>query len=265
MSTPVTDVDALTAFLAQVAHEHAPLVQVSSLGPEDMLISEAIARARLPIRVVTIDTGRLPVETCTLIAQAQARWAASGLAVEVIFPEAPAVEAFVHQHGINGFYDSVAARQACCEARKVQPLARALAGQRGWVTGLRRAQSAERAGITEIAWDIPPAADAPGRVKINPLAHWRDDALWAALRALAVPVNALHALGYTSIGCAPCTRAVAPGEDPRAGRWWWEQAEVKECGLHVGADGRLRRGIALHTPPTAPTPDHPAAHTETQP
>jgi phosphoadenosine phosphosulfate reductase len=241
VSTPATDIDSLTALLAQVAQEHEPLVQVSSLGPEDMLISEVIARARLPIRVLTIDTGRLPAQTYALIAQAQGRWAASGLQLGVIFPEAAAVEAFVHRHGIDGFTASVAARKACCEARKVRPLARALAGQRGWITGLRRAQSAERAGITELEWDVAPGPGEPGRVKINPLARWHDDALWSALRQLDVPVNALHAQGYPSIGCAPCTRAVSAGEDPRAGRWWWEQSEVKECGLHVGADGRLRR------------------------
>lgn len=238
-------VSALVALLTEAAARHAPLVQVTSLGPEDMLITDVIARHRLPIEVVTLDTGRLPRETYALLAQAQRRYGPQGTAIRVIWPEPAAVEIFVHRYGIDGFYDSVEARKACCDARKVRPLARALAGKHGWVTGLRRGQSSERAGIAELETDT--AADGSPRAKINPLAGWTDEQVWAYLREHDVPVNALHAQGYPSIGCGPCTRAVDDGEDPRSGRWWWEQASIRECGLHVGADGRLRRAGARQT------------------
>jgi phosphoadenosine phosphosulfate reductase len=229
----------LVASLTDAAARHAPIVQVSSLGPEDMLITDVIARHRLPIEVVTLDTGRLPSETYTQLARVQARYRPTGLRIGVIFPQAQAVEHFVDTFGIDGFRDSVAARQACCHARKVAPLARALNGRRAWITGLRRAQSLERAGIAECEHET--LADGGERVKLNPLAAWTDEQVWTWLREHEVPVNALHARSYPSIGCGPCTRAVAPGEDPRAGRWWWEQTDVRECGLHTGADGRLQR------------------------
>ncbi len=232
-------VSAAVALLSDAAARHARLVQVSSLGPEDMLITDLIARHRLPIEVLTLDTGRLPPATYTQLAQAQRQYATLGLKIRVIFPESARVEFFVNRFGIDGFYDSVEARKACCDARKVKPLARALAGKHGWVTGLRRAQSAERAGIAEIEHE--PDADGGTRIKLNPLAAWSEKQVWAYLRAGDVPVNALHAQGYPSIGCGPCTRAVGADENPRAGRWWWEAATIKECGLHVGADGRLRR------------------------
>ena len=239
---PDESVAVIVALLGEAAARHAPLVQVTSLGPEDMLLTDVIARHRLPIEVATLDTGRLPPETYTQLAQAQRKYGAQGTEIRVIFPQAQAVEVFVHRYGIDGFYACVDARKACCDARKVQPLARALAGKGGWVTGLRRAQSPERAGIAELETDT--AADGSARVKLNPLAAWSDEQVWAYLRERDVPVNALHAQGYPSIGCGPCTRAVATGEDPRAGRWWWEQASIKEGGLHVGADGRLRRAQA---------------------
>lgn len=242
LATPVA---AIVALLSDAAVRHAPLVQVTSLGPEDMLITDLIARHRLPIDVVTLDTGRLPPETYAQLAQAQRRYGPQGTTIRVIFPESAAVEVFVHRYGIDGFYDSVEARKACCDARKVRPLARALAGTGGWVTGLRRAQSSERAGIAE--YETETAADGSPRAKLNPLAAWSDEQVWACLREHEVPVNALHAQGYPSIGCGPCTRAVATGEDRRAGRWWWEQASIRECGLHVGADGRLRRSSTPQT------------------
>ncbi|HPU50074.1 MAG TPA: phosphoadenylyl-sulfate reductase [Burkholderiaceae bacterium] len=231
-------IEAVAALLSDASRRHTPLVQVTSLGPEDMVITDIIARHRLPIEVVTIDTGRLPRETYLQLAQAQRRYGPQGTPIRVIFPESAAVEVFVHRYGIDGFYDSPEARKACCDARKVRPLARVLAGKGGWVSGLRRAQSSERASIAERETELAP--DGSPRAKINPLAAWTDEQVWAYLRAHDVPVNALHAQGYPSIGCGPCTRAVDAGEDPRSGRWWWEQASVRECGLHVRALQRSR-------------------------
>lgn len=244
LAGPLGDpVAALRACLADAAQRCPSIAQVSSLGPEDMVITDLIARDRLPIPVITLDTGRLPIETYTQIAEVRRRYAPLGLALTVVFPSAAAVEAVVNRDGIDGFYDSVTARKSCCDARKVQPLARALLGRRGWITGLRRAQSVERADIAVQETEALTGGDGTPytRLKLNPLAAWTDDQIWTYLRAHDVPVNTLHARGYPSIGCAPCTRAVAPGEDQRAGRWWWEAANVKECGLHVSADGRLRR------------------------
>jgi phosphoadenosine phosphosulfate reductase len=148
--------------------------------------------------------------------------------VAVYHPEGAAVEALVTQDGPNLFYDSLEKRKACCAVRKVAPLGRALAGRQAWVTGLRRAQSVTRTTLERVEWD-----EAHGLVKLNPLLDWTLDQVQAELQRRGVPVNALHAQGYPSLGCAPCTRAVAPGEDERAGRWWWEHADKKECGLHA--------------------------------
>jgi phosphoadenosine phosphosulfate reductase len=145
------------------------------------------------------------------------------------------VQAFVAGYGINGFYDSVEARKACCQARKVEPLQRALAGKQAWITGLRAAQSQTRDKLKVVAFD-----HGNNLVKISPLADWSEREVWAYLRAHRVPCNRLHDRGFPSIGCAPCTRAVQPGEDIRAGRWWWESPEQKECGLHL-VDGKLQR------------------------
>jgi phosphoadenosine phosphosulfate reductase len=152
-----------------------------------------------------------------------------GMDIEVFTPWPESVDAFVAEHGIDGFYDGVGQRKACCAIRKVEPLKRALAGRRGWITGLRREQSDTRAGIAEAGRDA-----ATGKWKFNPLAEWSQADVWQYLRENRVPYNALHDRGYPSIGCEPCTRAVKPGEHPRAGRWWWEQADArKECGLHA--------------------------------
>jgi phosphoadenosine phosphosulfate reductase len=211
----------LVALLGAHSARHPTIVQVSSLGPEDMVITDLIARHRLPIEVVTLDTGRLPKETYDQIGQVQRHYADHGCTIGVIFPAPAPVEQFVRQFGIDGFYKSVQARQACCNARKVRPLARVLANRQAWITGLRRGQSAERAQIAEI--ETEPVSEGDGqRIKLNPLAAWSEAQVWAYLHARAVPINALHAQGYPSIGCGPCTRAVALGEDPRAGRWWWE-------------------------------------------
>ena len=215
--------DAATKLTA-IAHEHAPAVFASSFGAEDMVLLDLIAQHAPGIGVFTLDTGRLPEETLGLIDRARARY---GLPIDVYFPEPSRVESFVRAHGVNAFYSSVDLRRTCCAIRKTEPLARALAGKRAWVTGLRREQSVTRAELAYREFD-----DVHGVPKFNPLADWSEEDVWTYLRARQVPYNALHDHGYRSIGCAPCTRAVEPGEDVRAGRWWWENPEHKECGLH---------------------------------
>ncbi|MBN9463555.1 MAG: phosphoadenylyl-sulfate reductase [Burkholderiales bacterium] len=232
MTRPAHEYAALAA-LAEAVREHAPAAFSCSFGLEDMVILDLIARHDLRAEVFTIDTGRLHEETHALMARARARY---GREIRVLFPQAEALERLVRRDGPNGFYSSLEARHACCAVRKVEPLGRALAGKRLWITGLRRGQAVTRAEVPVLAAD--PVHDL---FKLNPLAEWTEKQVLAYLREYDVPVNALHARGYPSIGCAPCTRAVEPGEDPRAGRWWWEQPEHKECGLHVGPDGRLAR------------------------
>jgi len=211
--------------LAAVEKNHSPAVFASSFGAEDMVVLDLIARDGLAIAIFTLDTGRLPPETHALVAQVRKRY---GLGIAVHSPWPESVDAYVAEHGIDGFYDGVEQRKACCAIRKVEPLGRALAGKRAWVTGLRRDQSAARATLAEAEHD-------PARRlwKISPLAEWSEADVWTYLRASKVPYNALHDRGYRSVGCEPCTRAVRPGEDARAGRWWWESDGArKECGLH---------------------------------
>ena len=228
-------VEEALALLREADEGYAPAVLASSLGAEDMMLLDLIARERLPIGVFTLDTGRLPQETYDLLQLARQRYR---VPIAVFAPESVDVEAYVAAHGPNGFYDSVALRQECCHLRKVKPLKRALAGKGAWITGLRRAQSAGRNTIPFQEWDQEHQLQ-----KFNPLADWSDDELWDYVRAHDVPVNALHAKGYPSIGCAPCTRAIAAGEDLRAGRWWWENPEFNECGLHPRHD---RQGEKVH-------------------
>lgn len=204
----------------------------SSLGIEDQVLTHLIATRKLAIPVFTLDTGRLFPETYDLIATTRERY---GLTIRVYAPERADVEALVNREGVNCFRQSVELRKECCRIRKLVPLARALAGLDAWVCGLRRGQGPTRSAIAEVEADA-----GNGLVKISPLAGWSEECLNAFVAAENVPVNPLHARGFPSIGCAPCTRAVAPGEDPRAGRWWWEQPENKECGLHM-KDGRLVR------------------------
>ena len=213
-----------------------PVVFTTSFGVEDQAITHLIATAGLDIAFATLDTGRLFPQTYDVWAQTEARY---GIRVQGLLPQTRAVEALVAAQGVNGFYDSVEARKACCEARKLEPLGRALAGAQGWVTGLRADQSDHRQSLAFVSFD-----EARGLVKLNPIFDWtRADAV-AFTSANNVPVNALHAQGFLSIGCAPCTRAIAEGEPERAGRWWWEDEAKKECGLHVGPDGRLSRAGA---------------------
>lgn len=204
----------------------------SSLGAEDQVLTDMIARGSLPIAIFTIDTGRLPRETHDLIDATRKRY---GIEIVVLFPGREQVEELVRQRGVNLFYESIENRKACCHVRKVLPLRRRLAGLQAWITGLRREQAVTRNDVAAVQWD-----GAHGRVKINPLADWSEAQVWQYLRHHDVPYNALHDRGYPSIGCEPCTRAVAPGADIRSGRWWWEQPQHKECGLHV-VDGRLGR------------------------
>jgi len=205
----------------------------SSFGAEDMVILDLLARLTERPRVFTLDTGRLPQETYDLMDAARRRY---GVEIEVYFPQPEAVETMVRAKGLNLFYESVENRRECCGVRKVEPLRRALATVDGWITGLRREQILTRAETPKIG----PDEMHGGIWKIAPLADWSDDGVWAYIRANEVPYNALHDRGYPSIGCAPCTRAVGPGEHPRAGRWWWEEPEQRECGLHFDPlSGRL--------------------------
>ncbi len=212
------------------------IVFTTSFGIEDQAIAHLIFSSGLAIDVVTLDTGRLFPSTYQLWAETEARY---GVRIRSFHPDQSALEAFVADAGINGFYHSLAARHDCCEVRKVAPLARALAGANGWVTGLRADQSSQRGGVAAASWDA-----GRGLIKAAPLHDWTRVQVADFCAAEQVPVNPLHSQGYPSIGCEPCTRALRPGEPERAGRWWWEQEEAKECGLHVGPDGRLSRAKA---------------------
>jgi len=220
----------LGSVLRTIADEFAPAVLASSLSAEDMVLTHAIARAKLPIGIFVLDTGRLNAETLLLVDEVKKKY---GLKVEVYQPKETSVAQYVTAHGRDAFYGSVELRKRCCEIRKVEPLARALAGKRAWITGQRREQSAGRSQLAEREFDA-----AHGLEKFNPLAGWTEAAVWDYLRLHRVPYNRLYDQGYRSIGCAPCSRPVLPTEDVRAGRWWWEQPEHKECGLHIASDSQ---------------------------
>ena len=197
----------------------------NSMGAEDMVLTDIILRERLPIEIFSLDTGRLPVETYDLMAEVESTYQTK---LRILFPRHDTVEAYVRNHGINAFYESIDLRKACCHMRKVEPLQRALKGKKAWVTGMRAQQSTTRTGLPLREFD-----ESHGLEKFNPLSDWTEQEIWAYIRMHEVPYNKLHDQFYPSIGCAPCTRAVAVGEDVRAGRWWWENADTKECGLHV--------------------------------
>jgi phosphoadenosine phosphosulfate reductase len=196
----------------------------SSLGQEDQLLTHVIFSNDLPVKVFTLDTGRLFYETYELLEKTEARYKKN---IQVYFPEAADVEEYVKEKGVNGFYESVENRKACCYIRKVNPLNRALKDAKVWITGLRAEQSENRKDMPMIEWD-----DQRQLYKFNPLINWSYDEMINFINENDVPYNALHDKGFISIGCAPCTRAIEPGEDARAGRWWWE-ASHKECGLHT--------------------------------
>jgi phosphoadenosine phosphosulfate reductase len=234
-----TLVDNTKATLQRIADEFSPAVFASSLAAEDMVLTDLILKSKLPIGIFTLETGRLHKETLAMVDRIRETY---GYEVALYKPEASAIDAYVTQNGLNAFYDSVDMRKECCRIRKVEPLNRALAGNKAWVTGQRRAQSTTRAELAVQEDDV-----AHGMTKFNPLADWSEEDVWNYIRGNNVPYNPLHDKGYPSIGCEPCTRAIQPGEDVRAGRWWWENPESKECGLHV-VDGKLIRIKAVATP-----------------
>jgi phosphoadenosine phosphosulfate reductase len=221
-----------SATLARIASEHTPAVFASSLAAEDMVLTDLILKSKLDIGIFSLETGRLHTETLAMVDKVKERY---GYDIALYKPQTEAVDAYVAQNGLNAFYDSVEMRKECCRIRKVEPLGRALAGNKSWVTGQRRAQSATRTSLM-VEEDDP----AHLMTKFNPLADWSEEDVWNYIRDNDVPYNALHDQGYPSIGCEPCTRAIEPGEDVRAGRWWWENPESKECGLHM-VDGKLIR------------------------
>lgn len=226
-------IDEAAAHIRDALAQYPAAAFATSYGPEDMVLLDLLDRMGAPVEAFTLDTARLHEETYALMDAARRRYR---LPVRVMFPDATAVESFVAEHGVNAFYDSIELRKQCCRIRKLEPLARALAGRQLWITGLRREQSVTRAEVPLLARD-----DANGLMKLNPLVDWTAADVQAYLESHDVPVNVLHAQGFPSIGCAPCTRAVQPGEDARAGRWWWEQPEQRECGLHFTPDGRMVR------------------------
>ena len=200
----------------------------SSLGAEDQVITDLINKEGLPVRLFTLDTGRLNQETYDVLDATRHRY---GLRIEVLFPEASSVESMVGEHGPNLFYQSIEKRRECCRVRKIEPLKRKLSSLDAWICGLRREQSVTRQEVDVVEWD-----DSFGLFKVNPLVDADEAWVWEYIRSNGVPYNRLHDRGFPSIGCAPCTRAIEPGEDVRAGRWWWEQAEHRECGLHRHKD-----------------------------
>jgi phosphoadenosine phosphosulfate reductase len=250
IAPPGADSEISSAFVDSLADELTPLdlfqrmatirsrirgrvVFTTSFGLEDQAIAHAIFSQTLPIAVATLDTGRLFPETHDVWTETERRY---GIRVLAFAPTHTSVAALIARQGLDGLYDSVAARLDCCAIRKVAPLARALDGSAAWITGIRADQSADRARFS------PASFDAQRRlIKVNPLFDWTREQTFDFVRAHQVPYNTLHDRGFLSIGCAPCTRAVAPGESERAGRWWWEQSENKECGLRVAGDGRVMR------------------------
>ncbi|HET8808350.1 MAG TPA: phosphoadenylyl-sulfate reductase [Methylophaga sp.] len=220
-------VDAAIALLQEIAADYSPAILATSYGAEDMVLTDLICKYAPDIEIFTLDTGRLPEETYELMQIVKNHYQRD---VQVFYPDTVSIENFVTQNGPNAFYDSVELRKTCCGIRKVEPLQRALANKKAWLTGMRRSQSVTRNELPVSEWD-----DAHKLQKFSPLTDWSNGEVWKYIRAFDVPYNKLHDEGYASIGCAPCTRAITPGEDIRAGRWWWENPENKECGLHVKA------------------------------
>lgn len=241
MSASNADANALLAQLPSLSWQQrlAVLSQTSmqtafstSFSLEDQVITYAIAKDSLPIRLFTLDTERLFEETKRLHLQTLERY---NITIDTYFPNANSVQEYVKQNGMDGFYDSVENRMSCCHIRKVEPLGRALSGVDIWISGLRHVHSEDRANRPMVEWD-----EARQLIKCYPLLDMDDETLWQIIREQHIPYNPLAEQGYLSIGCAPCTRAVQPGAHPRSGRWWWEQSNATECGLHV-VDGKLTR------------------------
>ena len=215
----------VVALLQAASTEFTDITFANSYGAEDMVLTDIIAKDQLAIEIFSLDTGRLPAETYTLMGEVEKTYETKPI---VFFPKHDAVEDYVRTKGINAFYESIELRKACCHMRKVEPLKRALTGKQAWVTGMRAEQAATRTSLPTREFDAGNQLE-----KFNPLSDWTEQEIWAYIRFFDVPYNALHDQFYPSIGCAPCTRAVAMGEDVRAGRWWWEDPNSKECGLHV--------------------------------
>lgn len=219
-------VEAVIALLKKIETEFAPAVFANSFGAEDVVLNDLIAKHATGIQVFSLDTGRLPEETYRLMQKARDKY--PQLNVKVYFPDNAAVEAYIEAEGPNGFYNSIDSRKKCCQIRKIIPLRKALSEQKAWITGLRREQSPTRTGVEAQELDKD-----NNLYKFNPLVDWTEQDVWDYIRQNDVPYNELHDRHYPSIGCGPCTRAISVGEDVRAGRWWWENPETKECGLHV--------------------------------
>lgn len=197
----------------------------SSFGAEDQVLTHMMLDINKNANIFTLDTGRVPYETYSVMDSTNLKY---NIKVNVFFPNSENIEKLYKTQGINGFYESIENRKACCNARKIEPLKRALNPLKVWITGLRAAQSITRVNMPVVEWD-----DNFEVIKVNPLINWSEDDVWEFIKSNKVPYNKLHDQGYPSIGCAPCTRAVKDGEDIRSGRWWWENPEHKECGLHA--------------------------------
>ena len=219
--------EASKALLLSAAAEYTPITQASSLGVEDMVISHLIVETGIASSIFVLDTRMLHSQTLALVSRLEERY---GVKVDIYQPDPATAAKFVLENGDGAMYKSLELRKACCDFRKMEPLERALAGKKAWITGLRREQSNARAEVH----DIEPGAE---RAKINPLANWTQGDIWHFIAINNIPYNPLHDEFFPSIGCAPCTRAVTLGEDFRSGRWWWEQESAKECGLHVESNG----------------------------
>jgi phosphoadenosine phosphosulfate reductase len=229
-------VQSTRALLEHAVHEYKDVVYSNSLGLEAMVLTDIIFSHVPDIEMFTLDTGRLHDETLSLLDRLERRYQRR---IQLFYPEATAIEQYVRDNGVNGFYLGIEERQSCCHIRKVEPFKRAIAGHKAWITGVRREQSAERALGEAVAWD-----ERYGLWRISPLLEWTEQDVWAYIKSRNLPYNALHDKGYPSIGCAPCTRAVEPGADARSGRWWWENPDSRECGLQP-----RRRVIPLKVEP----------------
>jgi phosphoadenosine phosphosulfate reductase len=224
---------AVEAMLDQIQSQYQPAVLASSLSIEDMVLTDLILRCSINIGIFTLDTGRLHLDTLDVISRIEDRYK---IRIEVIKPSHVEVNEYVTSSGLNGFYKSIELRQRCCEIRKVIPLRAALKDKKAWLTGQRRDQSATRQLLAPKSFD-----NVFGLEKFNPLFDWSEQQVWDYIRHFDVPFNKLYEQGYQSIGCAPCSRPIVEGEAIRAGRWWWEAPETKECGLHIDVNGKVQK------------------------
>ncbi|MCV6604938.1 MAG: phosphoadenylyl-sulfate reductase [Porticoccaceae bacterium] len=213
--------------LIGIASEHPSVAFANSLSIEDMVLTHLILEHNIPVEIFSLDTGRLHPETLQVIDDVHKRY---GYRIAVFYPDAQELQDYVASNGINGFYNSVEQRKGCCHVRKVRPLQRALQGKDAWITGMRRSHGETRTDLEQKQWD-----GSNNLWKYSPLADWQEDEIWQLIRDNDIPYNSLYDNHYASIGCQPCTRSITMGEDVRAGRWWWEDPQNKECGLHVEA------------------------------